>query len=102
MRFVAVVFIVLGFAILGCGKPLTDSCPNVTMTGTSPQCVVSTQCVSTNAGFKLDCTGSDGNCVCYENDLPGKTVTFQSSFCDPGASKESLLESANGACEWKL
>jgi archaellin len=84
------------------GRPLTDTCPTVTQTGTATSCVVTSQCVSTNKGVKLDCTQTDGNCTCYENDIAGKTVPFNSVYCDTNASKEGVLENANAACDWKL
>jgi hypothetical protein len=89
--------------IAGCSsRALTETCPTISITGDSPHCIVTSQCVGTNTGVKLDCTGTDGNCVCYENDIAGDTVPFKSAFCDTSASKESTLEAANDACGWKL
>jgi hypothetical protein len=99
----AVFAVFFGCAIAGCSsRALTETCPTITSTGTSPHCIVAAQCVGTNTGVKLDCSGTDNNCVCYENDIAGQTVPFKNEFCDSSASKESTLEAANNACGWKL
>ena len=83
-------------------RALTETCPTITVTGASPTCIVAAQCVGTNTGVKLDCSKGDGHCVCYENDIAGKTVPFNGAFCDTNASKEGVLENANAACGWNL
>ena len=93
----------VAFVLVACSsRPLTETCPTVTQTGTSPTCIVTAQCVSTNLGVKLDCSKNDGNCVCYENDIAGKTVPFNSVYCDTNASDEDVLANANAACGWNL
>ena len=95
--------LVIAFVVSACSsRALIETCPTITTTGTSPTCIVSSQCVGTNTGVKLDCSAGGGKCVCYENDIAGQTVDFKSEFCDSSASKESVLESANNACGWKL
>jgi hypothetical protein len=95
--------LVIAFVLVACSsRALTETCPTITQTGTSPNCIVSAQCVGTNTGVKLDCSKGDGNCVCYENDIAGQTVPVKNEFCDTSASKESVLENANSACGWKL
>ena len=83
-------------------RPLEETCPTIAVTGASPQCIVTAQCVSANTGVKLDCSTGDGKCICYENDIAGESVSFKNEFCDSSASKESVLEAANDACGWKL
>ena len=93
----------VAFVLVACNsRALTETCPTITVTGTSPACIVSAQCVGTNTGVKLDCSANDGKCVCYENDIAGQSVDFKSEFCDSSASQESVLENANDACGWKL
>jgi len=95
--------LVIAFVLAACSsRALTETCPAIAQTGTAPNCIVTAQCVSTNTGVKLDCSKGDGNCVCYENDIAGKSVEFKNEFCDTTASKESVLENANDACGWKL
>ncbi len=86
-------------------KKLLDTCPTVSSTGTASHCIVSAQCIGTNTGVQLDCSGADGNCVCSENGVVGATVPYESSFCeqdDASDSQENALEAANDACKWKL
>ena len=93
----------VAFVLVACSsRALTETCPTITVTGASPMCIVAAQCVGTNTGVKLDCSANNGKCVCYENDIAGQTVDFKNEFCDSSASKESVLESANNACGWKL
>jgi hypothetical protein len=101
MRKAAIV--VVAFVLAACNsRALTETCPTIALTGASPTCIVTAQCVGTNTGVKLDCSANDGNCICYENDIAGSTVPFKSEFCDSTASQESVLENANDACGWKL
>ncbi|HEY2364805.1 MAG TPA: hypothetical protein VGH87_00420, partial [Polyangiaceae bacterium] len=94
--------LVIAFVVSACSsRALTETCPTITSTGASPMCIVSAQCVGTNTGVKLDCSGGNDKCVCYENDIAGETVDFKSEFCDSTASQESVLENANNACGWK-
>jgi hypothetical protein len=97
----------VAFVLTACnGRPLTESCPTITRTGTSPTCIVATQCIGTNNGFAVDCSKNDGNCVCKKNDLadagPVNTVPFNSVYCDTSASTEGVLETMNAACGWNL
>ena len=97
------VIVAAAFVLAACSsRALTETCPTITVTGASPTCIVTAQCVGTNTGVKLDCSANDGKCVCYENDIAGQSVDFKSEFCDSSASQESVLESANSACGWKL
>ena len=85
----------------GCSsRSISDSCPSPASTGTSPTCVLTSQCIGTNTGVKLDCSANDGNCVCSENGVVGKTVSFQDSFC--GTDLKSAQEAASSACGWNL
>ncbi|HEY1955691.1 MAG TPA: hypothetical protein VGH28_08760 [Polyangiaceae bacterium] len=79
-------------------EPISNSCPTPAIIGSSPHCVLAAQCIGTNTGVKLDCTGD--SCVCSENGVVGKTVDFQDSFC--GTDTAAALDAANSACDWKL
>ncbi len=93
--------------VLACsGEKLNVYCPTGTVTGTSPHCILSAQCKSTNTGIQVDCSGTDGNCTCIEDGVPGAIVPFQDAFCkvSEGSSvpNEDALEAANDACGWKF
>lgn len=98
MRFAG---LALGLLLLAAcsSKPVSDTCPSPQTTGAAPHCVVAAQCVGTNTGVQLDCSGASG-CVCSMNGVVGKTVDFQDSFC--GSDEAAALEAANSACDWKL
>lgn len=109
-RFVAVAIVplamVFGAMVFGgCNKTLTDQCPSGSRTGAAPHCVLAAECLSSHTGFQLDCSGSDGKCVCSENGVVGDTVDYQDAFCAGSAAlsiDEDALEAANSACGWGL
>jgi hypothetical protein len=102
--------IVLAAALLlatACSHNLTDVCSTGGRTGTAPHCVLNAECTGSHTGVQLDCTGTDGNCICSENGVVGKTVPYQDSFCNGGdpsdiTTMEGSLDDANGACGWNL
>ncbi len=100
--------LVLSPCLGGCNsKSIVDECPTGGRTGTAPHCVLSAQCLATNTGVSLDCTGSDGNCVCSKDGVVGSSVPYQDAFCNEGdptnfTTMEDSLEHANDACGWKI
>jgi hypothetical protein len=106
--FLALVIAFGSAALLACASHnITDVCAQGGRTGTAPHCILTAQCSGTNTGVKLDCTGTDGNCICSKNDITGSTVPYQDSFCTGGdpsnvTTLESSLDSANDACGWAL
>jgi hypothetical protein len=102
-------------AVACTGRPITDTCAVVAISGTAPHCILTAQCnVGGHTGVELDCSGTGGQCTCYINGVTGdasdgspSTVSYQDSFCSKGSQTdvtayESALEAANGACKWNL
>ena len=105
MRFAASL-LALSFVVAGCSNDISGSCPSGTTTGTAPHCVITGECIASHTGVKLDCSGSDGTCICSENGVEGKTVDYQDAFCNGASDSQTVdpdaLNAANSACGWSL